>query len=157
VKARLVGLALIASACAPAPVDIALSFPSEPTFLFSQFARLTVHPLAPGELGECPALLDAAMSGDDGMPALDSGRQPVCNFRNRLVRFGSVPAGPNAYVVMVFDQSNTTLLSGCRVAEAYDGAPRVIVSLYPTDNYATATAGQTPPFANEMAKCGAAP
>lgn len=144
---------LLAPGCAPTPVDIELVFPSQETFLFAEFAELTVHALEPTDLGACPRLLDEALAGSGSAPVLDAGAESVCRYRSGAVRFDSIPAGPHGYVVLVRDASNRVLLTGCRVAEAYEGAPAIDIALFPTATYSMVTSGMTPPFPNEDAKC----
>ena len=144
----------LATGCAPTPVDVQVGFPSLETFLYAEFGRLVVYELDPQEgLGACPAILDGIEAGDFGSVDLDSGWQPICSFRNGGVQLPHVPAGPHAYVVVARDESNTILLSGCRVAEAYEGAPSVMLELYPTPEYAAATGGRALSCASADDKC----
>ena len=150
----LIACALVLSGCAPTPVDVQIDFPSLQTFLHSEFGRLFVYELEPEQgLGECPALLDQVDRGAFGEPALDSDWQPICSFREGGVRFAHVPPGPHAYVAISRDESNTILLSGCRVAEAYEGAPPVELELFPTLDYARATDGVVLTCSDEQDKC----
>lgn len=152
--ARIGLLSLVLSAgCAPAPVDVQVGFPSLETFLHADFGRLVVVELDAESLDACPGLLDRAGAGDFGDADLDSGWQPICNFRNGGVQFPHVPPGPHAYVAVARNDANTILLSGCRVAEAYEGAPPVTLELYPTGDYADATAGQALTCSSADQKC----
>lgn len=147
-------LALALAGCAPNPVDVQVGFPSLETFLYSDFGRLLVYEVDPDTgLGDCPALIDAVGRGAFGEPVLDSEWQPICSFRNGGVQFGDVPPGPHAYVGIARDQSNTILLSGCRVAEAYEAAPAVELDLFPTSDYADVTSGVTLTCSSEEDKC----
>lgn len=152
-----VGLALLTLAlagCAPTPVDVQIGFPSTETFLYSEFGRLFVYELdAETGLGECPTLLEAVGRGALGDPVLDSSWQPICSFRSGGVSFAHVPPGPHAYVAVARDQSNTILLSGCRIAEAYEGAPPVQLELFPTSAYARAVDGVTLTCGSVEDKC----
>ena len=65
-----------------------------------------------------------------------------------------MPAGPFAYVALVEDDSNQLLLDGCTVAEVYEDAPRIQISLFPTEDYAALTTGMTPACPNVETKCG---
>lgn len=153
-RARLALVALVLAGCAPTPVDVQIGFPSTETFLYSEFGRLLVYEVeAETQLGECPTLLDAVGRGAVGDPVLDSDWQPICSFRSGGVSFAHVPPGPHAYVAVARDQSNTILLSGCRIAEAYEGAPRVELDLFPTSQYARAIEGVTLTCGNEEDKC----
>lgn len=146
---------VLATGCAPTPVDVQVGFPSLETFLYSDFGRLVVYELDPQDgLGSCPAILDGIEAGDFGSVELDSDWQPICAFRDGGVQLPHVPPGPHAYVVVTRDEANTILLSGCRVAEAYEGAPSVTLELYPTVDYAGATAGQPLTCGSAEEKCG---
>lgn len=145
---------LALSGCAPEPVVVDLRFPSESTLLFSEFARILVFPLESGELGRCPELTADANSGNVSDALIDTGTQPVCSFRQGGVSFEDMPSGPFAYVALVEDDSNQLLLDGCTVAEVYEDAPRIQISLFPTEDYATLTAGMTPACPNVETKCG---
>lgn len=145
---------LLLSGCAPTPVDVQVGFPSLETFLYSGFGRLVVYELDPQEgLGACPALLDRIETGNFGSVELDSGWKPICAFRDGGVQFPHVQPGPHAYVALARDESNRILLSGCRVAEAYEGAPPVMLDLYPTAAYARATAGRALSCGSAEEKC----
>lgn len=139
--------------CAPTPVDVQATFPSVETFLYSDFGRLLVYELEDDQLGACPSLVDQVVRAEIGSPQLDSGWQPICTFQEGGVRFPDVPPGPHAYVIVARDEANRVLLSGCRVAEAYEGAPSVHVTLYPTADYAMATAGRTLTCRSVADKC----
>ncbi len=153
-RAALGALFMLVAGCAPTPVDVQVGFPSLETFLYSDFGRLVVYELDPQEgLGSCPAILDGIEAGDFGSVELDSGWQPICTFRNGGVQLPHVPQGPHAYVVVARDEANTILLSGCRVAEAYEGAPAVMLELYPTAEYADATEGRPLSCGSAEEKC----
>ncbi len=143
------------SGCAPSPVDVQVGFPSLETFLYSDSGRLLVYEVdAQSGLGDCPFLLDSVARGEIGEPVLDSDWRPICEFRSGGgVSFADVPPGPHAYVVEARSQSNTILLSGCRVAEAYEGAPTVEVELFPTADYEDATSGVTLSCGSQADKC----
>ena len=152
-RAALGALFVLAGGCAPTPVDVQVGFPSLETFLYSDFGRLVVYELDPEGLGSCPAILDGIEAGNFGSVELDSGWQPICNFRDGGVQLPHVAPGPHAYVVIARDEANRILLSGCRVAEAYEGAPTVMLELYPTAEYAGATAGQPLTCGSAEVKC----
>jgi len=143
--------------CGPTPVTVDVSFPSTETFLFSEQGQLLVYDLAQGPdgggLGDCPLLIEGIEGGALGDPILDSGRVPICSFRGGGVGFDDVPPGPKAYVMISYDEANTVLLAGYRVAEAYEGAPPIQVDVYPTGDYASATAGKTLSCRNADDKC----
>lgn len=144
---------LAVTGCAPNPVTVELRFPREDNFLFSDFGRLVLYPVdGMDELGACPALLESANAGTFDDPTLDSDWEPVCAFRDGYV-FPSVPEGPHAYVMLTRNEANAIMLTGCRVAEAYDGAPAVRISMYPTDEYEGAVAGRTLTCGTAEAKC----
>lgn len=137
--------------CAPAPVDVELSFPSRETFLYSEFGRLRVYEVDLDMADtDCPAILDDIMATE---PVLDSDWTQICEFRAGTVGFSDVPPGPHAYVVQVRDPMNNVILEGCRVAEAYEGAPTVQVQMYPTTEYDDATLGVPLTCATEEDKC----
>ena len=145
--------ALLAS-CAPTPVEVDLTFPSRETFLYSDFGRLLVYEVeldAPDQ--SCPALLNEVAADRFGAPVFDSDWTPVCDFREGGIALDDVPPGPHAYVVLTRDDSNNRLLAGCRVGEAYEGAPAVSVALFPTPTYHDATTGRTLTCTNEDDKC----
>ena len=89
-----------------------LDFPSLETFAFSDFGRLLVYPISGDDLGQCPELVNNAVEGTFGSPSFDSNWQPICDFREGLIRYEDVPEGPHAWVVLTQDSSNRTLLSG---------------------------------------------
>lgn len=144
-KRLAVAFVLLLAGCGNAPVDLDLQFPSEQAFLLSDFGRLLVYELDPETgLGDCPALLEAAVAGDVGEPTMDSGQLPVCDFREPGVGFDDFPPGPHAFLVLSLrDNPQATLLAGCRVAEAYAEAPSVEVTMYPTRMYEDAVGGET--------------
>ncbi|MFK7989828.1 MAG: hypothetical protein AB8I08_27665 [Sandaracinaceae bacterium] len=147
-------LAAGVAGCAPTPVDVEMSYPSRDTFLFSDFGRLLVYEVeldAPAE--NCPALLEDISAGEFGAPIYDSDWTAVCDFRAGGVGLDSVPPGPHAYVGITRDESNNLLLAGCRIAEAYEGAPAVEVRLFPTPTYHDAVEGRSLSCTNEEDKC----
>lgn len=151
-------LALLAFAslagCAPTPVDVEMSFPSRDTFLFSDFGRLLVYEVDLEVNGQnCPALIDGIGAGEFGAPIYDSDWTAVCDFRAGGVGLDSVPPGPHAYVGITRDESNNLLLAGCRIAEAYEGAPAVEVRLFPTPTYHDAVDGRVLSCTSEEDKC----
>lgn len=151
---RASALALLLLGCAPTPVDVQVGFPSLETFLYSDFGRLAVYELDPEEgLGDCPALLSRIGASGFGEATLDSGWQPICAFRSGGVQFAHVPPGPHAYVAVARDEANTLLLTGCRVAEAYAGAPPVDLELFPTRDYREAVQGRSLTCSSEEEKC----
>jgi len=140
--------------CAPTPVEVDVRFPREENFLFTDFGQLLVFTIDANEgLGDCPALLEQVESSGIGMPALQTGRRPICEFRAGGVSFDDVPPGPHAYVMLAFDDSDNLILDGCTVAEAYVDAPPVQVQLFPTSDYASSTAGRTLTCSSADDKC----
>lgn len=153
-KALAIGVVLLSAGCAPTPVEVQVGFPSLETFLHADFGRLVVVEVdGQGGLGACPAILDRIGAGDFGDVDLDSDWQPICNFRGGGVQFAHVPPGPHAFVAVAQDDANTILLSGCRIAEAYEGAPPVMLELYPTSDYASATEGRALTCGSAEDKC----
>ncbi len=147
-------LALALSGCAPTPVDVEMSYPSRDTFLFSDFGRMLVYEVELDDPAQnCPALIDGIVAGEFGAPIFDSDWTSVCDFREGGVGLDSVPPGPHAYVGITRDESNNLLLAGCRIAEAYEGAPAVEVRLFPTPTYHDATEGRALSCTNEEDKC----
>lgn len=153
----LVLTALLAMGCGPTPVRVDVGFPSTETFLFSEQGQLLVYDVAQasdgGGLGDCPLILENIEGGTLGDPVLDSGRLPICSFRNGGVGFGDVAAGPKAFVMLAYDEANTLLLLGCVIGEAYDGADALALDVYPTDDYAGAIMGDVLTCGNEDDKC----
>lgn len=149
--------ALVASmtlGCAPTPVEVDLAFPSRDTFLYSEFARLLVYEVdLESPESDCPALIEGLMDDQVGDPILDTDFTEICGFRDPGVSFDSIPPGPHAYVVVARDDSSTILLTGCTVAEAFEGAPPVRVRMFPTTEYEGATSGRALSCANEEQKC----
>lgn len=152
---RVVLCALVLAGCAPAPVEVELSFPSRDTFLHGEFGRLRVFPVDLSMSDEdCPVILDRVEGGGEaGAPVLDSGWTQICEFRAGNVRFENAPAGPHAYVVQVRNRDNTVILEGCRVGEVYIDAPIIDVQMFPTEGYEDATRGVTLTCATEEDKC----
>lgn len=129
----------MATGCGSGVTELELNFPSLETFLYSSFGRVQVYDLTPAEVGLCPTLIRQSMRGTPSRAAIrDSGDQPVCEFRNGGVAFSEISEGPKAFVAMVSDASNRTLLTGCSVAEVYDEAAPIVIRLYMSDQYSTA-------------------
>lgn len=147
-------LALVLAGCGNAPVDLELRFPTEQAFLLSDFGRLLVYEVDPEVgLGDCPALLEAAVAGEAGAPVFDSGQLPICDFRDPGVGFDDFPPGPHAFVVLSsIDDPQATLLAGCRIAEAYAEAPAVPITMFPTRDYQDSVGGMTS-NCTEESKC----
>lgn len=144
---------VVAVGCAPIPVEVDVTFPREENFLFTDFGQLFIYDVDPVTgLGDCPALLEQ-IRRDVGTPILSTDRTQICDFRDGGVNFGDVPPGPHAYVVVATNDADTMLLSGCTVAEAYEGAPPVEIRLFPTPGYADATRDQTLTCGNAADKC----
>jgi len=153
--ALLLGGSLMALAvgCAPTPVDIEVTFPREENFLFTEFGQLFIYDVDPETgLGDCPLLLEQIVR-DVGMPILSTPRTNICDFRAGGVNFGDVPPGPHAYVVVATNDADAILLTGCTVAEAYEGAPPVEIRLFPTGEYAEATRRETLTCSSANDKC----
>ena len=136
-------VALSAAACSPDPVVVDLNFPSQETFLQSQFARVQVFDLQQDELGRCPALVGEAISGATAdAPAHDSDNVDVCDAFGGIA-FDDIGDGPKAFVVTTAAM-NEVILAGCTVAEVYRDAPTVVVHLGMTPRYAIAVTGTSP-------------
>lgn len=142
------------TACAPTPVEVDLTFPSRDTFLYADFGRLLIYEvdLEASDDG-CPARLEELSTGGLGTPIYDSDWAPICDFRSGVIQFGAIPPGPHAYAALARDNANNLLLTGCTVAEAYEGAPSVPVRLFPTPAYEEMTRGRTLSCTNEDDKC----
>lgn len=136
---------LLGVGCAPTPVEVDLRFPNERSFLLSDRGRLLVYEVDPETgLGDCPALVEAAVQGEVGEPTLDSTEQDICEFHDPGVGFDDMPPGPHAFVVFTQrDDPSATLLAGCRIAEAYVDAPPIEITMFPTPMYTDATDGLT--------------
>lgn len=145
--------------CQPStPVTIELNFPSMTTFLYAEIARIQVFELTEEQIGECPHIIGRAMGGTPARDAyLDSGEVPVCNLRSGGVSFESIDEGPMAYSALVWDASNSLLLTGCTVAEVFEEAPPITVSLHMSTQYSDAVLrinnSDGPLYANEREKC----
>ncbi|MBX3269266.1 MAG: hypothetical protein KF729_03340 [Sandaracinaceae bacterium] len=145
---------LLAGGCGLTPVEVELVFPREENFLYSEFGQLLVYDVSPEErLGDCSTRLIEVESTGVGSPILSTQRRPICEFRDGGIRFPDIPAGPHAYVMLAYDDADSLLLSGCTIAEAYEGAPDVTVRLFPTAGYARATQGRTLTCGNVTQKC----
>lgn len=155
--ARLVSACLVvmAAGCAPNPVTLDVNFPSETSFLVSRFVRVDAIPVAPNALGVCPGFVEAAENNETVEGAIASvDNAQTCDMR-RGIRLPDVGSGPRAYLVRVFDDSNTVLLVGCTVAEVYASAPAIRVEVYPTDDYDTAAMRLAPePGETIDSRCG---
>src|SRR5690606_22391917 len=144
----------LATACAPTPVEVNLTFPSRDTFLYADFGRLLIYEVElEASADGCPALLERLSTGGIGTPVYDSDWAPICDFRSGAIQFGDIPPGPHAYAALARDNANNLLLTGCTVAEAYEGAPRVPVRLFPTTTYEEMTRGRTLSCTTEDDKC----
>ena len=136
-------LALAAGGCSPDPVIVDLNFPSQETFLQSQFARVRVFDLSPDELGGCPTLVGESISGTAATDAVqDSDNVDVCDAFGGIA-FDEIGEGPKAFVVTT-SAMNEVILAGCTVAEVYADAPTVTVHLAMTPRYAIAITGASP-------------
>ncbi len=143
----------LAIGCAPVPVEVEVFFPREENFLFTDFGQLFIYNVDPVTgLGDCAGLLEQ-IRRDVGSPILSSDRVGICEFRDGGVSFGDVPPGPHAYLVVATDDADTMLLSGCTIAEAYEGAPPVEIRLFPTSDYVDATQGRTLTCGSANDKC----
>lgn len=134
--------ALLGASCAPSPVIVEMNFPTTAAFNHSEQGRLRVFRLEPDELGLCPQLLDGLPTSSfpsSVEQVFDSELTSVCVFEegSSIPEFGQ---GPHAYLVEMRSASNDLILSGCRVAEVYAGAPNVRIELHPTDAYPTTAA-----------------
>jgi hypothetical protein len=124
-------------------VIVDLNFPSQETFLQSQFARVRVFDLSQDELGECPALLAEAIAVTTAADAAhDSDNVDVCDAFGGIA-FDEIGEGPKAFVVTT-SAMNEVILAGCTVAEVYPDAPAVTVHLAMTPRYAIAVTGTSP-------------
>jgi hypothetical protein len=140
-------LAVLLASCAPSPVIVEMNFPTTAAFNHAEQGRLRVFRLV-DDLGICPQLLDGLPTSSfpsDVEQVFDSELTSVCIFQDgaTIPEFGQ---GPHAYLVEMRSASNDLILSGCRVAEVYAGAPNVRIELHPTDAYPT---GDAP-----AARCG---
>lgn len=134
--------ALAGASCAPSPVIVEMNFPTTAAFNHSEQGRLRVFRLTTEQLGACPELLDGLPTSNFPTAieqVFDSELTSVCVFQSgsSVPEFGE---GPHAYLVEMRSASNDLILSGCRVAEVYVGAPNVRVELHPTDAYPTTEA-----------------
>jgi hypothetical protein len=152
-SAALVALSTpLASACAPSPVTVELSFPNTDAFMRSEQARLRVFPLDPSPdapwqrgLGACPALLDGLPTNSFPVdPAFDSQLTSVCAMRSGL-ELPDLGEGPHAYVIEVQAATTRRILQGCTVAEVYVDAPDIVVALHPTPDFDESTAAPGTP------------
>ena len=130
-------LLALCAGCGADPVAVELNFPSQETFLQSDFARVRVFDLAPDGLGDCPALLAAATVGTDGPtpPSHDSNNVDVCDAFGGIA-FDEIGEGPKAFVATT-SASNMVILAGCTVGEVYADAPTIVVHLEMTSAYTT--------------------
>lgn len=136
-------LALCAGGCSPDPVIVDLNFPSQETFLQSQFARVRVFDLAQDELGRCPTLVGESISATTAtVPVHDSDNVDVCDAFGGIA-FDEIGEGPKAFVVTT-STMNEVILAGCTVAEVYADAPTVPVHLAMTPRYSIAVTGTSP-------------
>lgn len=140
--------------CRPDPVPVELEFPSTETFLYSELGQLTVFGITIGELGDCPRLVEEALSGSSSRaPLIDTGERSICGFCNGGVSYDDVDEGPRAFVMVVRDASNTPLLTGCTTGEIYEDAPPIVINLFITPEY-SGVADAPPPFSDPIRKCG---
>lgn len=118
-------------ACAPAPVEVDLRFPSLASAMFADRARLYAFPLGPDDLGGCPELLEDVLAGTDPRisSAYASGLVRVCSFPGM-----ELPAleGPHAWLAEVRDMSERRIFAGCTVAEIAGGTTLIQIDLAPT-------------------------
>lgn len=126
-------------ACKPDPLTVGLRFPSQQAFLQSDFGRISIIEVAASDLGACPRIIEQAINDSfSPAPVLDSGPEAICSFRNGGVTFDEIGEGPKAFVGVARDESNTAILAGCAIGEAYNDAPAIDIVLAVTDAYRTA-------------------
>jgi len=132
-------VALGALGCKSRDTTFELGYPSLVAFAHSSFARLTVHPSDPADIGSCTDLLRDAERGSEFStpPVLDSGTLDVCAFRNSGVSFDEVPEGQMTYVAIVTDGDGSILLTGCLAKDIYRGNATVSIQLTFTPLYHT--------------------
>jgi hypothetical protein len=153
-RATWTSLALLLAACAPAPLEVQLNFPTTQAFLHSNQAQLFVFPLdtsvdsdmdgAPDELGVCPELLADlgtcaatcrfTVGTVSFVPSFQTEYTDVCDFRAGM-RLPEPAPGPHAYLVQVRAIDNSVIFTGCQVGEVFTGAEPILLELYPTDAY----------------------
>jgi hypothetical protein len=126
-------IALGVSACGPEVVEVEVNFPSQETFLRSQGARLFRFRLRSDQRGVCPKLLMETSLGQPSIsPEWDSGLVSVCDLHAGL----TVPiegAGWEAFIVLIENEDDRVLLTGCTVTIAAESG--VAIRLSPTKDY----------------------
>ncbi|RLB52881.1 MAG: hypothetical protein DRJ42_13550 [Deltaproteobacteria bacterium] len=149
-------LALWLGACAPADFEIDANFPSEETFLWTEFGRIVVFEIA--EPGQCPGLINEVETGSvSSTVILDTGQAPICEFPAGRIGFDEIPDELLAFVFIGSNEANLPLLHGCRELRPYrdtadGGTIQVRLTPHPV-NYAAHAIG-TPDCSSIMAKCG---
>ncbi len=153
-RAAYIGLAAIALAgCAPDIVTVDMNYPSQETFLQSEFARIFVYPLSERDLGLCPTILRGTLSGAAiDQAILKTDPASVCQFQRGGVVFRDIPEGPHAWVGVVTNDASVPLLAGCTVAELYVDAPEIEINLFMTQMYRT-TVPENPRCTSIADKC----
>jgi hypothetical protein len=131
---RLIALALAAGAgpiaCASElDVRVAIVLPAETARRGAESARIIAVDLpSRDDWGSCPTLLRGLVV-DDRTPALagDTGQIPLATASSG-VTFALDP-GVFAFVAVAHDADGEPVLSGCTVAEVFDGAPATPITM----------------------------
>ncbi|MCS6797291.1 MAG: hypothetical protein NZ898_01960 [Myxococcota bacterium] len=145
----------VGSGCAPDLTTVELNFPSETAFLYASQARVLVRPLAAADVDRCPELLGDALAGSDVAASAQMGPASVCAFRDGRVTLDDAPDGPAAWLGLVDDGANRTILAGCAIADGGGGNRVVVIALVQTDRYRE-TSDVPPTCPTIEAKCGGA-
>lgn len=153
----LLGLLALTS-CGSETETFELSFPSVEAFSASETVRVYAVAVDEEDIGTCRDLLsqveDVGPLTDAGV---DTGRIPVCEFRNGGVELPSLGDGLRAFVAVAEDTMGRVLLSGCTLRDVRADASEVTIVLAPTDVYrAKVEADEVPTGCSVEDRCSGA-
>lgn len=133
-------LLLLSTACYPEPMELGVSFPTEQSFYYSDYAELYMFNISEGERGDsCPELMIGLLNGTaEQSPRESSGAIDVCDLRSGGFRFEDIGEGTRAFVVIVHavDAGASPLLFGCVTADTYVDSEDVVIELTPVEGSA---------------------
>jgi hypothetical protein len=142
------------SSCSGPTVPLSLGFPSNEAFLVTTSIDIEIVPLGEST-DQCAPLLGNAIQGTDVHASISALGLAPCDVLHGIT-LPDPGSGAFAYIVLG-RATNGVILAGCRVGDAYPGAPAIEVDLYPTTTaaYSTAvTAAHLAPGSTAAQRCG---
>lgn len=132
-KVVFVGIALCLMGCEPDPIGLDVSFPTEESFLYSDYAEIYMFDISAAERGQvCSELLIGLLNDTlEREPVSSSGPLSACDLRSNGYTFEDIGEGTRAFATIVnaVDAGTTPLLYGCVTADTYVDSPSVTLEL----------------------------